>query len=129
MPRVVHFEIHADDLQRARDFYTKVLDWKITKWDGPVDYWMIVTGKEGEPGINGGLIKRAGTMPPQESAQTSYVCTVEVDDIDKYIAKVKEHGGGMALDKMPIPKVGWVAYCTDTEGNVFGFMQPDENAA
>ena len=59
MPRVVHFEINADDPKRAIEFYKNVFGWKISKWDGPSDYWLLTTGDEGQPGIDGGLMKRA----------------------------------------------------------------------
>jgi len=45
MPRVVHFEIHADDPQRAANFYQGVFGWDIKKWEGPEDYWLVTTGK------------------------------------------------------------------------------------
>ena len=57
MPRVIHFEIHADDPSRAVKFYTEVFGWKIEKWQGPMDYWLVYTGKE-EPGIDGAIMKR-----------------------------------------------------------------------
>jgi len=53
MPRPVHFEIPAENPQRAIDFYTKVFGWKFSKWDGPMDYWIISTGQAPEPGIDG----------------------------------------------------------------------------
>ena len=53
MPRVVHFEIHADDPQRAANFYQNVFGWQINKWEGPEDYWLVTTGADNEPGING----------------------------------------------------------------------------
>jgi len=58
MPRVIHFDIPADNPARAVDFYKKVFDWKFDKWPSPTDYWLITTGK-GEPGIDGGMLKRA----------------------------------------------------------------------
>ena len=51
MPRISHFDIPADDPQRAQKFYQEVFDWTFEKWDGPMDYWMANTGSE-EPGIN-----------------------------------------------------------------------------
>ena len=60
MPRVVHFEIHADDPERAISFYQSVFGWQFQKWEGPLEYWMIITGPEGTPGINGGLVNRSG---------------------------------------------------------------------
>ena len=58
MARVVHFEIHADEPERAIEFYKSALGWEFTKWDGAGEYWLIITGSPDEPGINGGLIKR-----------------------------------------------------------------------
>jgi predicted enzyme related to lactoylglutathione lyase len=42
---------------------------------------------------------------------------------------VVANGGAVAVPKMAIPGVGWLAYCTDPEGNIFGLMQDDPNAA
>ncbi len=42
MPRVVHFEIHAGEPERAIRFYEKVLGWSFQKWEGPMEYWLIV---------------------------------------------------------------------------------------
>ena len=53
MPRVVHFEINAKKPELLAEFYEKVFGWEIEKWEGPVDYWLITTGKEDESGING----------------------------------------------------------------------------
>lgn len=124
--RVVHFEIHAEDPIRAVKFYTDVLGWEFTKWEGPIDYWMIKTGPDDEPGINGGLVKRMGQIDGQ--SVIAYVCTVYVPSLDEYTKKTLDSGGVIALEKMPIPGVGWLAYFKDTEGNIFGLMQDDPNA-
>lgn len=58
MTRVIHFEIASDNPERAAKFYKEVFDWKIEKWEGPVDYWLVTTGKENEPGINGAIMER-----------------------------------------------------------------------
>src|ERR1019366_686207 len=58
MPRPTHFEIPAENPERAMQFYSSVLGWKFNKWPGPVDYWLISTGDPGEPGIDGGLMQR-----------------------------------------------------------------------
>ena len=65
MPRVVHFEIHAEDPERAVAFYTRVFDWQFSKWDGPMPYWLIKTGPDDQRGINGGLLRRHGTIDGQ----------------------------------------------------------------
>jgi len=120
MGRVVHFEIHAEKPQRAVEFYTKLFDWKFTKWEGPIDYWLINTGPSEQPGINGGMIPRHGTI--DGTAVIAYVCTIQVENVDASLAKALASGGTLALAKMPIPGVGWLAYARDTEGNIFGMM-------
>lgn len=118
MPRPIHFEIPADDPQRAVDFYSKALGWKFTRWDGPMEYWVISTGPSGEPGIDGGLLRRSAPNQP-------CVNTVGVENLDRTLESVLSNGGSMALPKMPVPGVGWLAYCKDTEGHIFGLMQAD----
>ena len=58
MPKIVHFEINSEDPLRAKKFYESTFDWKIEKWEGPMEYWVIEAGKDDEEGINGGLQKR-----------------------------------------------------------------------
>jgi len=126
MPRVVHFEIHAADPDRAVNFYTTLFGWSFQKWEGPMDYWLITTGPNEQPGINGGLVRRQGEIDGQ--AVIAYVCTVDVENLDASVQTVVDNGGQIALPKMPIPGMGWLAYCKDTEGNIFGMMQGDPNA-
>lgn len=121
MPRVTHFEIHADDPQRAIDFYTRVFGWTFEKWDGGEGYWMVKTGEEPEPGIDGGLVQRRA--PIDGSAVISFVSTIEVPEIDRFMELVADGGGEIAVPKMEIPGVGWLAYGKDTEGNLFGMFQ------
>ncbi len=127
MPRVVHFEIHADDPQRAANFYQGVFGWDIKKWEGPEDYWLVTTGQAPEPGIDGAIVKRMG--PINGDAVIAYVCTVDVPSVDDAIAKITSQGGTIVLPKMPVPGVGWLVYAKDTEGNIFGSLQSDHNAA
>jgi predicted enzyme related to lactoylglutathione lyase len=123
MPRVCHFEIHADDPARAATFYTTLFGWKITKWAGPMEYHMVDTG-EGV-GINGGIVRRMGPRPVEGQAVNSYVCTVDVPSVDTYFANALAAGATVAVPKMPIPGVGWLAYVKDPEGNILGMMQND----
>ena len=104
MARVVHFEVHADDPERAVPFYPATLDWQFTKWEGPMDYWLIQTGPQEELGIDGGLVRRQG--PGNGQAITAYVCTVGVTDLDATLEKVMTNGGALAMPKMPVPGVG-----------------------
>lgn len=119
--RVAHFEIPADDPERARKFYQDVFGWKIEKWEGPTDYWLITTGPEGEPGIDGGLMKR-------ENPQQGTVNTIDVPSADEFVDKIVKAGGNVVVPKMTVPRVGYMAYCQDTEGNTFGIMEIDESA-
>ena len=125
MGRVMHFEIHAEQPDRAIKFYTNVFGWTFTKWGGE-EYWLITTGPKEEPGIDGGLVKRRGAI--DGTAVTAYVCTIGTANVDDTVVKVKANGGENVVSKMPIPTVGWLAYCKDTEGNIFGVMHPDLNA-
>ena len=128
MPRVSHFEIHADNPERAIPFYAGLFGWQFQKWDGPMPYWLITTGPDSEPGINGGLMKRMGPPPADMQAVNAYVCTTMVPNLDASVEKALATGGSMALPKMPIPGVGWLAYVKDTEGNILGMMQHDPAA-
>lgn len=126
--RPIHFEIQADDAQRAKKFYENCLGWKIEKSSMPgvgMDYWMVMTG-EG-PGINGGLYKRSDN--PIRKIIT-FDCTIQVEDIDKVIAAIKENGGKIELwegqEKWEMKGLGWFSRAVDTEGNVFGLLQPTE---
>ena len=123
MPRVIHFEIHTDEPARAVKFYEALFGWQFTSWGGPMEYWLITTGPDSQPGINGGLIKRP--CPVTGDGVIAYVCTVDVAELDPMVEKALALGGVLALPKMPIPGVGWLAYVKDTEGNVLGMMQSD----
>ncbi len=126
MPRVVHFEIHAEQPERAVRFYTSLFGWTFTKWEGPMEYWLISTGPRDTPGIDGGLVRRHGVI--DGTAVVSYVCTVDVPSVDETLKLITTLGGTIALAKMPIPGVGWLGYGKDTEGNIFGCMQNDPKA-
>ena len=126
MSRVVHFEIHAGNPERAIKFYESLFGWTFQKWEGPMPYWLVTTGPDDERGINGGLMQRQGEIDGQ--AVIAYVCTVDVADIDASLETAKTSGAEVAVPKMPIPGIGWLVYCKDTEGNIFGMMQNDPNA-
>jgi predicted enzyme related to lactoylglutathione lyase len=119
----VHFELPAEDPERAARFYESVLGWKFEKWDGPTEYWLITTGDPATPGIDGGLMRAAAEFP----ARTP-VNTVRVTSLDPTLESVVAAGGTIALPKHAIPGMGWLAYVTDMEGVLFGLMQPDPSA-
>ena len=126
MGRVVHFEIHADDTKRAVDFYSQTFGWKFSQW-GDNPYYLIETGPQEEPGIDGGLTQRQAKV--DGDGVIAFVCTVDVDDLDIAMAAVTANGGQIVVGKQTIPGVGWLAYGKDTEGNVIGLMQEDDSAA
>ena len=127
MPRPIHFEIHAENPQRAIAFYTALFGWQFSQW-GQEQYWLIATGDKAQPGIDGGLVPRRGPAPAEMAAVNAFVCTVDVSDLDAMLGKLATAGGTVALPRMGIPGVGWLAYGKDTEGNLFGMMQSDPNA-
>ena len=135
MNRVVHFEIQADDIERAAKFYREIFGWTIAKWEG-MEYWMVMTAAKDskEPGINGGLLPRPASAtpeasarraktPPQECGTNAFVCTVQVDDFDAMAKKIEAAGGQVAMPKFTIADMAWQGYFLDTEGNTFGLHQ------
>jgi predicted enzyme related to lactoylglutathione lyase len=121
MPKLVHFELPADDPQRAIAFYEKVFGWTITKWEGPFDYWLVTTGSDDELGIN-------GAITPRIISEQVTTDTIGVESLDNSLKKIVEVGGTITQPKQAIPGIGYIAYCTDTEGNLFGVIQPDMSA-
>jgi uncharacterized protein len=122
VPRPIHFEIPAENPQRAMNFYSTVFGWKFEKWAGPMDYWLIKTGQPDEPGIDGGMM-------PRHDPQQPCVNTMGIANLDDVLKTVDANGGQCVVPKMPVPGVGWLAYCKDTEGHIFGLMQNDPTAA
>lgn len=131
MSRVVHFEIQADDLERARAFYGAVFGWEFQDWSsavGGAPYWGIVTGPDDQPGINGGLLQRPATTPGPGQGTNAYVCTMGVEDYDATEKKILDAGGQVALPKMALTGMAWQGYYLDPDGNTFGIHQPDPEA-
>jgi predicted enzyme related to lactoylglutathione lyase len=128
MGRAVHFEIHASNPQQLVDFYADLFGWSFHKWEG-AEYWLISTGDKEKPGVDGGLVQRRGPAAVEGAAVNAFVVTVDVADLDGDLAKAMASGGSMAVPKMPIPGVGWLAYIKDPDGNILGMMQADQRAA
>jgi len=118
MLRVSHFELPADDPEKLVKFYENVFGWTVRKWDGPVDYWLVMTGPEDQEGIDGGIARRG-------RGEAGVINSIDVPDVDKFIAKIEGAGGTVIVPKRAIPGVGYLAYCKDTEGNTFCIMQED----
>ncbi len=117
MPRVVHFEIPAAKPERAVEFYSKVFDWKIEKYDMPEPYYLASTGEKSEMGIDGAIMGRSGAK--------SVVNTIGVSDLEEYVKRVTAAGGKRLTPAQKIPNVGMFSYCADTAGNWFGLLQPE----
>lgn len=136
MNRVVHFEIQADDLDRAQKFYEAAFGWTFQHMGEEYgNYRVISTGKNMEEmlkgglsphdlGINGGLMKRNGPRPAEGSSPNAFTCIVGVQNIDESMAKIEAAGGKPHTDKMDVPNVGKIRYYADTEGNIFGIIEP-----
>ena len=116
MTRPIHFEILADDPEKVAAFYREIFGWEISSWQGPLSYWLVTTGAEGTPGINGGIMHR---HLPQ-----AVINTVEVESLDAMLAKLETLGGKKVHGPEEIPGIGLHAYCADPEGNLFGMLQP-----
>ncbi|MBD2862306.1 VOC family protein [Paenibacillus oceani] len=130
MGRVVHFEIHVDDMERGKTFYGEVFGWTFEDWSefAGMPYFGAVTGDSEEMGINGALVQRKGASPKQGQAVNGYACTISVANYDAAEEKIIALGGTVALPKYALPGMAWQGYYHDTEGNLFGIHQPDKNA-
>jgi uncharacterized protein len=128
--RIVHFEIHAADIERAKAFYGAVFGWEFPLWMEEPPYWGVMTAppESTEPGINGGLMQRMGAAPADGAPVNGYVCTMQVDDYDATHEKIMQAGGTVALPKYPLVGMAWQGYYKDLEGNIFGVHQSDPEA-
>ncbi|MFJ7666793.1 VOC family protein [Lysinibacillus sp. NPDC097195] len=130
MGRLVHFEIHVSDMERAKDFYGNIFGWSFQDWSdyAGMPYFGAVTGDEETLGINGALMQRQGPTPEPNQALNGFACTMGVENYDATEAKIFNNGGQVAIAKYALPGMAWQGYYKDTEGNVFGIHQPDKNA-
>ena len=119
MQRVIHFEIYTDNPETVCLFYQDVFGWKFQKFEGgPLEYWLVATGDDKEPGINGGLAR------PRPGQHPGTINTIAVPSLEQSIEKIEKSGGRICVPKMEIPNVGLLAYAEDPGGNVFGIIQP-----
>ncbi len=137
MNRVVHFEIQADDMDRAQRFYEACFGWTFKDMGTEVygGYRVITTGPGPDEiaagkvtmenvGINGGLMKRNAPVPSDGVSPNAFTSIIGVGNIDETMAKIDAAGGKPQTDKMDVPGVGQIRYYKDTEGNIFGIIQP-----
>ncbi|KOR80796.1 VOC family protein [Peribacillus frigoritolerans] len=130
MGRIVHFEIHVNDMERAKTFYGDVFGWSFQDWSdyAGMPYFGAVTGNENEHGIDGALMQRQSAPPETHQALNAFACTIGVENYDLTEAKIIENGGKLAMPKFALPGMAWQGYYIDPEGNTFGIHQPDVNA-
>jgi predicted enzyme related to lactoylglutathione lyase len=122
MPTIVHFDIAADDPERAKKFYEALFDWKIEKLPVPVPYYLIeTTDLTGEASVGGGMATRA---KPDQSI-TNFI---GVSSVEESLTKVEKLGGKVVEGKWTVPGWGYLAVCLDTENNLFGLWEEDKNA-
>jgi uncharacterized protein len=119
--RVTYFEIPSANPETNRRFYEDAFGWNFQQW-GAEQYWFAFTGNENERGINGAVMKEVGPQQP-------VINTISVDNIDRAMEKIQTAGGRIVKDKKAIPAVGWLAFFTDPDDNIFGLLQEDSSAA
>lgn len=122
---VCHFAIHADDVERAKSFYTNVFGWRFEEW-GPPEFYLIQTDTEGSTGIHGALQKR---QEPVGTSFNGYECSISVEDVTKTAETITEHGGTIVHEEVEIPTVGRIVKFADTEGNIACAIQYAEDFA
>jgi predicted enzyme related to lactoylglutathione lyase len=105
MPRVIHFEIVADKPERAMKFYKEVFGWEFNKWNGPQEYWLVKTGEDSQPGINGGLTPKMNQGNANTSSRVTN--TIDVPSVDEFSKKITMGGGKVVSPKMAIPGIGY----------------------
>jgi len=122
MGGVVHFEIPADDVSRAEDFYRQAFGWDVSGMP-EMEYTILSTtktdeqGRPTEPGaINGGMMKRTEPL-------TGPIVVIDVEDIDHALKQVESMGGSTVSGREPVGDMGFAAYFKDTEGNTMGLWQ------
>lgn len=126
MPTVVHFDIGADDVERAKKFYEELFEWKINAVpvEGKEEMYNLIETKalDGSKGVDGGMAK-------SRNGKNQITNFIGVDSVDNYLKKVEKFGGKVVEGKMAVPEFGYMAVCLDTEGNTFGLWEDDKNAS
>lgn len=121
---VVHFEIEADDINRAQQFYQEIFGWKIVRVPDPkMEYYIAYTTEVDDkympktPGaINGGLQKRS-------SHGAGTVLVINVPDLNATLTQIQAQGGKIIMPQTQVADMGLYARVTDSEGNLIGVWQ------
>lgn len=111
---IAHFDVPADDVERARRFYERVFGWRFEAF-GPPDFYLIHTGSAQDPGIHGSVSQRP--EPAGKGARVGFGCTISVDDLAAIRAAIVANGGRIVLEEYEIVGVGRLIRFEDTEGN------------
>jgi predicted enzyme related to lactoylglutathione lyase len=124
MATIVHFDIAADEPERARAFYEKLFGWTFTRMPPPMDTYQLIGTRDldGASGIGGGMTKRD---VPGQGGITNYH---GVASIEASLQQVAALGGRAVTGRLTVPGFGHMAVCLDTEGNPFGLFQEDPSA-
>lgn len=130
MSKVIHFEVHADNVERAKVFYANVFGWQYQDYSdfAGMPYFGVIAGEDNEQGANGAIVLRKGARPTLGQELNSFCCTMGIENYDKTHDAIITNGGKVALPKSALPGMAWQGYYIDTEGNIFGIHQPDANA-
>ena len=118
MSKVVHFEIHSKNIDKAKDFFSKVFDWNFDRWGGPKNYWLLNTP---ESELKATIIEAVDDLQ-------GVINTVEVSSVDDTLKKVESNGGKVLVKKTAVESTGFIAYFSDVDGNVFGIVEKNSLA-
>lgn len=118
--RVTYFEIPSAVPEKNMKFFERVFGWKFKQY-GEEQYWFATTGEQNSPGINGAVMQEISTKQP-------VINTISVININKVIREIENAGGRIVKSKKAIPSIGWLAFFSDPDENIYGIMQEDENA-
>jgi predicted enzyme related to lactoylglutathione lyase len=111
-------ELVTQDVDEARNFYTRAIGWTIERLDGPFGtYWMV---KNGDTPV-AGMVDAA--MSPV-AAQSGWVPYLEVDDVDQRTKAVAANGGKVLREPFDAPGIGRIAIIADPTGAAIGWMTP-----
>lgn len=123
--RLTHFAIYADNMERAKNFYSSVFEWGTASYGSP-DFLQLKADQTEGGELIGALQSRK--YSPVKEKIIGLECTISVDSVDDIIEKVKGNGGQILMPKTAIPYVGWITKFLDTEGNLVCAMQTDNSA-
>ncbi len=121
MSAIVHFDVPTDDVERAKKFYSELLEWKFESFPAMQYNLITTTNLDGTMGVGGGMGKR---MDPSQRIMNYF----GIRSIDAAMEQVKSLGGKVLSEKMAVPGMGFLANCMDTEGNMFGLWEENTQA-